>query len=53
MVNLDRYGGSCNALDDLLSRIFVLYKTEDANLNVFNKILRNKSSKLKKHILCG
>ena len=50
-VRLDRYGGSCNAVDDTSIRICVLNKTEDVNLNVFNMITRiNESNTLPKHI---
>ena len=40
MVSLDRFNGSCNALDDLSSGMCVPNKTEDVNLNVFNMITR-------------
>ena len=32
MVNLDKFNGRCNTLDDLSSRICVPNKTEDVNL---------------------
>ena len=38
IVNLAKFNESCNTLDDLLSRIFVLNKTEYVKLNVFNMI---------------
>ena len=38
MVIFGRYNGSCKTLVDLLSRIYVLNKTKDVNLNVFNTI---------------
>ena len=51
MVILDRCNGICNTLDDLLSNISVLSKTEDKNLNTFNTITgTNESKSLTKHI---
>ena len=38
IVNLDICNGSCNTLDELSGRIYVLSKTEDVNLSVFNTI---------------
>ena len=38
MVKLDRFNGSCKILDDPSDRIREANKTEDINLNVFNKI---------------
>ena len=38
MVSLDRYIGSCNAIDDFSGRICVLVKTEDVNSNIFKMI---------------
>ena len=40
MVNLDRYAGILNTLDDLSSRAFVPNKTEDLNLHVLNMITK-------------
>ena len=40
MVSLDRCNKICNALEDPSGRICVPNKTEDVNLNVFNKIAR-------------
>ena len=37
-INLDRWVGSCNTLDDLSNRVYVLNKTEDFNLSIFNMI---------------
>ena len=52
-VNLDRYVGSCNTLNDLSKRICVPNKKEDLNLNVFNIITGvNVSKILTKHISC-
>ena len=59
MISLDRCGGSCNTLDDLLRRICVpkKNKTEYVNLNVFNKITGiNESKAIKKntfHVTVG
>ena len=48
--SLDRCNGFCNTLNNLLSRIRVLNKTKDVNLNVFNMIARlNESKTLAKH----
>ena len=38
IVSLDRSNGSCDAFDDLASRICVPNKTKDVNLNIFNMI---------------
>lgn len=38
MINLDRFGGSFNTIDDTTSRICVPNKTENENLNVFHTI---------------
>ena len=35
-VNLDRYVGSCNTLNDLFNKVCVPNETEDLNLSVFN-----------------
>ena len=49
--NLDRYNGSCNALDFLSSKICVSNKTEAINLSVFNMIKEmNELQTLTKHI---
>ena len=45
-VDLDRYVGSCNILDDLSKRVCVPNKTKDLNLNVFNIITRINESKI-------
>ena len=50
MVSLDRCNGSCNTLDNPSGRIYVLNKTKDINLNVFNMIARtNEVKTLIKH----
>ena len=49
MASLARCNRSFNILDDLSSRICVLNKKEDVNLNVFNMITKiNESKALKK-----
>ena len=54
MISLDRCNGNCDALDGLLSNIYILNKTENVNLNVFNMITRrDKSKRLAKHISCN
>ena len=45
MVNLDRYNGSCNTLDDTSNRICVPNETEYVNLSFFNIIARTNESK--------
>ena len=45
MINLNRYHGSCNALNDLSSKIYVPKKAEDLNINVFNMIIGIDESK--------
>ena len=37
-VKLDRYVGSCNALNDLSNKVCVPNKIEDLNLSMFNMI---------------
>ena len=37
-VKLERYFGSCNALNDLSNKVCVPNKTEDLNIHVFNMI---------------
>ena len=50
-VQLDKYVGSCNTLNDLSNKVCVPNKTEDLNLSVFNMITGiNKSKTLAKHI---
>ena len=50
-VILDRCNGICNTTDDLSSRIYVLNKTDDVNLNAFDKITgTNESRTLTKKI---
>ena len=53
VVNLDRCTGSCDTLNDLSNRAYVVNKTEDLTLNVFYIITRiNESEILTKHISC-
>ena len=53
MVNVDRWSGSCNNLDDPAGRICVPNKTKGVNLSVFNMITRiNETKKLTKDISC-
>ena len=52
-VNSDRYARSCNTLYDLSNRVYVLNKTENWNVHVFNMIAGiNESKTLRKHISC-
>ena len=51
MINLDRSNESCNTLDELSTRISVLNKTDDVNLNVFYMITGiNEPETVTKHI---
>ena len=50
-INLDRYAGRCNTLDDLSNKVCVPNETEELNLSVFNMIKGiNESKILTKHI---
>ena len=40
MISLDKCQGSCNAVDDLSTKISVPSETNDVNLKVFNMIKR-------------
>ena len=52
-VNLERYIGTCNTLNDLSKKVCVPNKTKKLNLSVFNIITGiNASKTLTKHILC-
>ena len=52
-VNLDRRVGSCNTLNDLSNKVWVLHETEDLNLSIFNVITGiNNLKTLTKHISC-
>ena len=52
-VNLERFSGDCNTLDELSNKVCVPNETEDLNVNVLNMIIKiNKSRALTKHITC-
>ena len=52
-VNLDRFVGSCNTLNDSSNEVCIPNNTEDLNLSVFNMITGISVSKiLTKHISC-
>ena len=53
VVNLDRYAGRCNSLDDLSNKVCVPNETEHLNVRVF-KIFTgiNESKILTKHTSC-
>ena len=53
MISLDSCNGSCNAVDDLFTKIYVSSETKDVNVKVFNMVTRiNEVTTLVKHILC-
>ena len=53
IINLGRCDGCCNTVEDPFGRIYVPYKTEDVNLNVFDVIAGlNKAKRLQEHTLC-
>ena len=50
MISLDKYNESCNVLS---RKTFVLKKTKDINVKVFNMITnKNKAKTMTKHISC-
>ena len=52
-VNLDRYVGNCNTLNDLPNKVCVPNETEDLNLSFLNMITGiNESKILTTHVLC-
>ena len=53
-VNVDKYSGSCNSLDNLSTKIFVQIKTNDVNVKVFNVITNKNEAKpmLKCYFMC-
>ena len=52
-VNLDRYNGRCNTLDNPSSRIYVPSQMEDVNFSVCDVIIEiNELKTLRKHISC-
>ena len=51
MVSLDKYSRSCNAADDLSTKICIPSKTKDVNVKAFNTITRTNEAKIMvKHI---
>ena len=53
MVSLDKYSRSCNAADDLSTKICIPNKTKDVNVKAFNTITRTNEAKIMvKHISC-
>ena len=52
-VELDRFIGSSNTLNDLSNKVYVPNKTKDLNLSIFNMITgTNESKTLTKHMSC-
>ena len=52
-VNLIRCIGSCNILNDVPNKVFILHKTEHLNISVLNMITEiNESKIVTKHISC-
>ena len=52
-VELDRFIGSSNTLNDLSNKVYVPNKTKDLNLIIFNMITgTNESKTLTKHMSC-
>ena len=52
-VELDRFIGSSNTLNDLSNKVYIPNKTKDLNLSIFNMITgTNKSKTLTKHMSC-
>ena len=52
-IELDKWVGSCDALNELSDKVCVPNKTENSNLNVFNMITGiNEPKTLTKHISC-
>ena len=56
VISLDKYNGSCNAVDDLSTKIYVFpvpSKKHDVNVKVLNMIARiNEIKTSVKHISC-
>ena len=53
MVSLDKCNRSCNAIDDLSTKICVPSETKDVNVKVFRMITRiNEVKSLVKHFSC-
>ena len=54
MISLDKCNGSCNAVDDLSTKICILSKIEYVKVIVFNVITKiNEPKTLVKHISCN
>ena len=52
-IELDRFIGSSNTLNDLSNKVYVPNKTKDLNLSIFNMITgTNESKTLTKHMSC-
>ena len=52
-ISLDKCNASCNAVDDLSTKVCVPSKTKDANVKVFDmKIKKYEAKTLIKHISC-
>ena len=53
MISLDKYSGSCNVVDELSMKIWVLSETKDINVKVFSMTTRiNEVKTVVKHISC-
>ena len=53
MISIEKYSVSCNAVDDLSTKICVPIKIRDIDVKVFNTITRiNEAKTLIKHVLC-
>ena len=53
MISLDKCNGSCDAVEDLSTKICVLSETKYVNVKVFHKITRkNEVKTLVEHISC-
>ena len=54
MISLDKCHESCNVVDDLSTKIYVLSQTKHLTLKLFNIITRiNEAKTLVKHFSCG
>ena len=40
MINLEKWNGSCNTVDDLSTKICIPYEVKDVNVKVFDMITR-------------
>ena len=50
MFRLDKCNGSCNAMDNLSTKICISSKTKDVNVKVCKMIIKNEVKTLVKHI---